>query len=248
MNDEIETALREAITRKPQLARDCRSVSIELHPDALVLDGVVATIGAKRRLALLAAQNGGGLGVLDRVRVETPVHRDDTAIRDSAIDSLLNDPLFEDFRVVALDSDATTTTDHRMDDAAEAPVLGVAVDAETVRLLGSVPSLVHRRLAEVLVWWTPGTVDVDNLLYVEPSQEDSDDRITHAVRMTLDRDPRLDSDSLEVGTHARTVRLHGVQPSPALRHMAECDAWYVRGVHEVVNDIDVGIRASRPPG
>lgn len=244
-NDRIETALREAIARQPLLARDCHSLAIELHPDALVLEGVVANIGAKRRLALLAAQNGGGLGVLDRVRVDTPVHREDTSIRDSVVDSLSGDPLFEDHRVLALDPDATAIPGREAGDPGPAPAVGVAVKDETVRLFGSVPSLAHRRLAEVLVWWAPGTADVDNMLYVEPSQDDSDALITRTVRMVLERDPRLDADALGVSTQERRVRLYGVQPSPALRHLAECDAWYVRGVHDVVNDIEVGTHTRR---
>lgn len=235
--DDIEQAIRLAIEEQPRLTTECRSVSIELHPDVLVLDGLVETIAAKRRLALLAAQNGGGLGVLDRVGVQTATVREDAEIAIDLVDALKHEPIFQDYRVLALPADVTSLPEHI------APIgnstIGVAVGAGTARLLGIVASLFHRRIAEVLCWWIPGVTDVNNHLYVMPSETDSDQEITNAVRIALHKDPWLNAPRLDVSTRSREVKLAGTLPDAAQRRRAECDAWYVRGVHEVVNKIEI---------
>ena len=241
MKDDVETSIQEAIAREPRLAGECRSLSIELHPDVLVLDGIVETIAAKRRLVLLATKSGGGLGVLDRVRVEAATEREDAEIAASFLDALAQEPIFTGYRALSLRDDALDIPENEADEdsTADELVIGVAVNGGTVRLVGRVGSLTHRRFAEVLSWWIAGTVDVDNHLYVVQSEEDSDAEITDAVRMALQKDPWLDATNLEVCTRGREVHLAGVLPSSEQRDMAECDAWYVRGVHGVINDIEV---------
>ena len=237
LTDDVEQAIRLAIEDQPQLTTECRSVFIELHPDVLVLDGLVETIAAKRRLALLAAQNGGGLGVLDRVGVQTTTMREDAEIAIDLIEALKHEPIFQDYRVLALPADAMSLPDHIA--PSENSTIGVATGAGTARLLGIVASLFHRRIAEVLCWWIPGITDVNNHLYVMPSETDSDEAITNAVRIALHKDPWLNAPNLDVSTYAREVKLAGTLPDAVQRHRAECDAWYVRGVHEVVNNIEI---------
>lgn len=251
--DTIGCALREAIEQRPALAKACRALAIELHPDLVVLDGSVTSIAAKRRLVLLAAQRGAGLGVCDRVKVEAVEPRNDAVIAAGFLDAVAGEPNFSGYRVLALADDTTPVAGETMDTDAEnddgdaletdrlrqANVIGASVTGATVRLEGRVASLTHRRLAEVLAWWIPGTTDVDNRLYVTPPEKDTDQEISDAVHMALEKDPRLDAENLNVRTRAREVRLAGALPSNEQRHMAECDAWYVRGVHTVTNDIVV---------
>jgi hypothetical protein len=139
MTDDIEHAIRLAIEDQPRLTTECRSVSIELHPDVLVLDGLVETIAAKRRLALLAAQNGGGLGVLDRVGVQSATAREDAEIAIDLIDALNQEPIFHNYRVLALPADAMALPDHIA--PIENSTVGVAVNAGTARLLGILRSV-----------------------------------------------------------------------------------------------------------
>ena len=101
------------------------------------------------------------------------------------------------------------------------------------------PSLSHRRLAEVLAWWTTGVVGVNNQLRVTPAEEDNDDEITDALRMVLEKDPWLDAGQIWAHTHGGTVVLDGLLPSNEQKHMAECDAWYINGVTKVKNRIEV---------
>jgi len=59
-----------------------------------------------------------------------------------------------------------------------------------------------------------------------------------AVRIALDKDPFVDAEQVRVGVRNRTVRLTGALPREA-RDAAEWDAWYVFGIDDVINDIDI---------
>lgn len=117
--------------------------------------------------------------------------------------------------------------------------IGFAVEDGVVTLDGRVAGLEAKRLAGVLAWWVPGSRDVVNGLAVEPPEADSDDELANAVRLVLERDRLVDHDHVHVGTHEAVVTLAGILPDPWQREMAERDAWYVFGVDEVHNRIEV---------
>jgi osmotically-inducible protein OsmY len=108
-----------------------------------------------------------------------------------------------------------------------------------VVLEGQVPSLSHKRLAGVLAWWVPGTQNVLNCLIVEPPEEDSDDEMTDALRLVLEKDPFVNADQIRVTSNDRTVTLEGLVPNEAESEMAEQDAWCIFGVDRVVNRLEV---------
>jgi osmotically-inducible protein OsmY len=108
-----------------------------------------------------------------------------------------------------------------------------------VTLAGTVESLTHRRLADVLAWWTPGTCGVRNLIHVAPDEQDTDDEVSDALRIVLDKDPWLDAATITVSVKDRTVTLKGVVSGQEHRRMAEQDAWYILGVHGVSNRLQV---------
>jgi osmotically-inducible protein OsmY len=113
------------------------------------------------------------------------------------------------------------------------------VNDGVVTLNGEVPSLSHKRLAGVLAWWVPGCRDVVNGLEEVPPEEDNDDELSEAVRLVLERDLFVNSTKIRVATKDAIVTLEGLVPNPAMKVMAERDAWYVVGVKEVVNNIHV---------
>ena len=117
--------------------------------------------------------------------------------------------------------------------------LCIEVKKGVVILNGRVPGLVSKRLAGVLAWWVPGSRDVVNGIAVEPPGEDSPDEIEEAVRIALDKDPFVDESQVRVGVRHRTVRLTGAVRSREARDAAEWDAWYVFGVDDVVNELEV---------
>jgi osmotically-inducible protein OsmY len=106
-------------------------------------------------------------------------------------------------------------------------------------LAGDVAGLGRKRLAGVLAWWVPGSRDVINGLGVTPPERDGDEAITDAVRQVPERDPLVDATMTEMGTRQAVVTLLGSVPSATQRDCAEADAWYVLGVDDVVNRLDV---------
>lgn len=101
------------------------------------------------------------------------------------------------------------------------------------------PSLTHKRLAGVLAWWVPGTRNVVNGLEEVPPQEDNDDELTDAVRLTLEKDPFVDAAKIRVTSQDWIVTLDGLVPNETMKQMAERDAWYMLGVKGVVNRVRV---------
>ncbi len=221
----IESALR----RDGRLRGRIEALRLGLENDVVVLEGVVEDIAAKRRVPRIAVQAAGASRVLDRVRLKARVERSDTELRQAMQRILAAEPVFEGYRIV---QGQVESPDKLFD-----KVIGVNVETGVVRLSGTVGSLSHRRLAEVLGWWVPGTVDVENRLTVAPPEQDSDDEITDALRMVLEKDPWIDAGHVQIRTRDAVVHLNGLLPGDEQKRMAENDAWYIAGVHDVVNDI-----------
>jgi osmotically-inducible protein OsmY len=115
----------------------------------------------------------------------------------------------------------------------------IIVEDGVVTLDGELPSRAHKRLAGVLAWWVPGSRDVVDGLGVTPYEKDNDEEISDAVRMALEKDPFVDASQVRVVTGGGVVGLTGFVSSEAERDMAENDAWYVFGVGDVINGIEV---------
>lgn len=107
-------------------------------------------------------------------------------------------------------------------------------------LNGSLASLASKRFA-VLAWWIPGSRDVINGIAVTPPEQDAPILIEEAVRQALEKDPMVEAAQVRVGVRGRTVRLTGWTKTEAMRAAAEADAWFVFGVDDVVNEIEVGL-------
>jgi osmotically-inducible protein OsmY len=230
MTDHPQQTVRAALQHDPRLTAQYNDLHVDLQDDVVVLSGEVSDIAAKRLIPRLAREALGSDGLIDQLRLIQPQRRDDGELAGAVKQVLAEEPVFREYRI--------TSTSPDLDDASvDGNSIGVAVNDGVVLLTGSVGSLSHRRFAEVLSWWTPGSVDVDNRLHVLPPEQDNDEEITDAVRMTLEKDPWLDAGDIEVRTHNRIVRLSGVLPGEEQKHMAENDAWYVLGVHGVENGI-----------
>jgi osmotically-inducible protein OsmY len=85
----------------------------------------------------------------------------------------------------------------------------------------------------------PGVRDVVNGMAVEPPEDDGAIQIEEAVKLALQKDPFVDADQIRVGAHNAVVRLTGLVKSEGMRESAEADAWYVFGVDDVINQIEV---------
>jgi osmotically-inducible protein OsmY len=195
----------------------------------LRLEGEVADIVAKRKALRIAARVAGTESIDDRIRVRPGSSRSDADILRSALDALAQEGAFRNLVVRARGGAHPDHSDY----------IEVDVRDGVVRLAGDVGSLSHRRLAEVIAWWIPGSRDVDNRLRVHPPEQETDDEITDVVRLVLDKDPTIDAAQLRVTTRNHEITLEGVVHSEEIRHIAAEDCWYIPGVHAVHNRIQV---------
>jgi osmotically-inducible protein OsmY len=235
----------EAIVRKVQglLEHEPRvnlhryPIKIDLADGAVVLEGDVESIAAKKLALELAASVGEIRGVVDRLRVAPSERRGDGAIRDSLCGFLLRDPELRNCTIrVRAKGRVETLRDVRGERAGE---IEVAIEDGVITLEGAVISLSHKRIAGVLAWWTPGCRDVVNSLDVVPPEEDNDDEVVDALRLVLETDPLVQADQITASCRNYVVTLEGYVRNEEERRRAELDAWALFAVDDVVNRIEV---------
>jgi osmotically-inducible protein OsmY len=235
----------EAIVRKVQglLEHEPRvnlhryPIKIDLADGAVVLEGDVESIAAKKLALELAASVGEIRGVVDRLRVAPSERRGDGAIRDSLCGFLLRDPELRNCTIrVRAKGRVETLRDVRGERAGE---IEVAIEDGVITLEGAVISLSHKRIAGVLAWWTPGCRDVVNSLDVVPPEEDNDDEVVDALRLVLETDPLVQADQITARCRNYVVTLEGYVRNEEERRRAELDAWALFAVDDVVNRIEV---------
>jgi len=195
----------------------------------LRLEGEVANIIVKRKARRIAMQLSGLTDIEDHIRLRPGEKRSGKALLDAVVDALSQEPAFRDIPVHPGNSG----------NPAEHDWIGVSVEGCVVRLDGQVGSLSHRRLTEVIAWWVPGSCDVHNHMRVRPAEKDNDDEITDAVLMVLEKDPLLHAETISVHTRDRVVTLDGSVHSAEQRRMALYDCWYVPGVHDVHDRLQI---------
>lgn len=204
---------------------------------ALTLEGEVDTVAEKRIALERAAAVSGVSGIVDRLHVRPSQPMKDRSIRDHILQALIRQQAFANIDLLE-HTPGGVVTSRKAPDSSAGEIIVESHDG-VVTLSGSVPSLVHKRLAGVIAWWVPGSRDVVNGLAVEPEEEDGPDRIEEAVRLALEMDPFVNAAQVKVGARHCVVRLTGAVASEAQRRMAETDAWCVFGVDDVINNIEV---------
>ena len=233
---EVLDRVRAALASEPRLDLHAFPIALGYVDGTLTLEGEVADVAAKKLALERAAALPEVSGILDRLRVRPAQRMGDGEIRDRVRDALLQEPAFAEFAI-------RERQGARVEAVREPPAargaLELEVDDGVVTLNGRVPGLDAKRLAGVLAWWVPGSRDVINGIAVEPPEEDSDEAILEAVRLVLEKDPFVDASQIRVGVKHALVRLTGLVPSEAEREMAEFDVWYVFGVDQVDNRIEV---------
>ena len=162
---------------------------------------------------------------------------EDGAIFAAVRNALLQEPALQNCTIKLISKGKLETVRESLMDPRG--VIEVSVTDGVVLLDDHVNNLAQKRLAGALAWWVPGSRDVINGMAVEPPEEDSDDEITDAVRLVLEKDHLVKEDHIRVRTKNSMVTLEGEVSSEAQRDMAEFDAWYVFGVDKVVNKLEV---------
>ncbi|MBI5875069.1 MAG: BON domain-containing protein [Deltaproteobacteria bacterium] len=215
--NEIETVKTIKASLEKELHIDLvkNPIHIKMENNAIVMEGVVGKISHKKRALLIAMGISGTSGVVDRLRVKPATEMGDKEIKKHICDAFLEEQTLNNIK------------------------FDIEVNHGIVDIEGIVPSLSHKRLAGVLAWWVPGTQDVINSLEVNPPEEDSDDEITDAVMLALEKDKLVNHSNIKILTKNWIVSLDGAAQSEAAKNAAEDDAWYVWGVNGVINRLTV---------
>lgn len=210
---------------------------IAVDAGAVVLEGEVESVAARKRALRLAAAVDGVRGVVDRLHVAPVQQRADGEIRDALAALLLGEPELRDCAIrVMAKGRARTLRDVA---ARSAGRIDFAVQDGVVTIEGTVISLSHKRLVGVLAWWTAGCRDVINSLEVVPPEEDNDGEIIDALGLVYEIDPVVRRDQITVTCQNGVVTLSGAVGTEEERRRAEFDAWALFAVDEVVSAIEV---------
>lgn len=212
-------------------------ISMDFDEGVLTLEGEVERLAVKKLALELAMTIPGVTGIVDRLRVRPAERAGDGAILAGVRNALLQEPALENCTIrVKSKGQVETVRESLVEPHGE---IEVSVTDGVVLLDGHVVNLAQKRLAGVLAWWVPGTRDLVNDLDVIPPEEDHDDEITDAVRLVLEKDPFLDASQIHVTTRNAVVTLEGLVRTELQKQMAENDAWYVFGVDQVINKLEV---------
>lgn len=206
-------AVRAMLTEVLRIDPAAHHVEVRMEDGSMLMEGMVERL-AQKKLALLYAMGLDGVtGVVDRLKVRPSARMTDEEIRDHLRGAFTQESALNGLG------------------------LGVEVRGGVVDIEGEVWSLSHKRLAGALAWWVPGSMDVINSVEVVPPEADSDDEVSDALRLILEKDRLVDAGSLKITTSGWVVTLEGVAGSLAEKEAAEEDAWFTWGVNGVINRI-----------
>lgn len=213
--NEILKAIKASLEKELHIDPVKHPVHLKMENNAILMEGVVDRISHKKKALLIAMGISGTSGVIDRLKVRPAAEMGDNEIKNHIYDAFMEEQTLNGIK------------------------FDVEVNNSIVDIEGVVPSLSHKRLAGVFAWWVPGSVDVINSLEVAPPEEDSDDEVTDAVILALEKDKLVNHSNIKVTTQNYVVTLDGIVHSEPEKNAAEDDAWYVWGVNEVVSRLKV---------
>jgi osmotically-inducible protein OsmY len=235
--DRVLKEVRAALEREPRINLHKFPIEMEFRDGVLTLEGEVEHIAAKKLGLELAIAVRGVTGIVDRLHVTPSTRMGDGAILDAIRDALLQEPTLLNCSIHVIRKGRLEAVREVSEDPRGA--IRVSVTDGVVLLDDHVTGLTQKRLAGVLAWWVPGSRDVVNGMAVVPDQPDSDEEMAKAVRIVLKKDPFVNDERIRVVARQSVVTLEGDAPSAPQKEMAEFDAWYVFGVDNVLNHIEI---------
>lgn len=239
VSEDVIRRVQAALESEPRVALHHSTIDIDTTANGtLRLVGEVGNIAARKLALRLVREASGTPTVIDQLQVSPAALQTDGEILETLTRFMLRECDLKNCTLRRRYRDRIETMHEARADDSSGEIAYTAV-AGVVSLEGHVISLSHRRLAEVLAWWAPGCRRVDNRLAVVPDEADNDDEITDAVRLALELDSSVHAAQIAIATRAGKVSLDGVVTSKDEVRRAEMDAWYVPGVDEVINRIEV---------
>lgn len=234
-------SLRAMLEREPRIDLHRWPVRLDMTDDgAVILEGEVGDVAAKKRALEIAGATAEVRGVVDRLHVAPAESRGDGAILDALAARLTDVRELHNCTLGVMRKGQSVTLRDVRDVDASGDILASVQDG-VVTLDGWVLSLSHKRLAGVVAWWVPGCRDVIDALEVQPPEDDTDDEVSDALSLVLEMDPMIPHPGqIRVRTRDHVVTLEGLVGSEAEKTRAEHDAWCLFAVDRVVNQLAVG--------
>ncbi len=227
-----------AIRSEPRIGPHFKPTVLKIEADGTAtIQAEVDNVSIKRLALERLAATKGVSAIVDRLRVKPAFAMSDDGILDHLRKAFYDEPAFRQLKLKEREGGKVKLVRNAFEEARGE--IEFEVKKGVVILNGRVPGLASKRLAGVLAWWVPGSRDVVNGIAVEPPEEDAPIQIEEAVRIALDKDPFVDASQVRVGVRHRTVRLTGSVHSREARDAAEWDAWYVFGVDDVINELEI---------
>lgn len=235
--DSLLTAVREALAREPRLDLQRYPIRLWWEWNDLGMAGEVPDVASKKLALERAAAVPGVDRIIDQLHVIPDRRLPDEEVREHVCRDLSDDSALLPFTLRTRVGKEVRTWRDAGPEARGA--IEVRVEDGVVTLDGDVTGLGHKRLAGVLAWWVPGVRDVVNGLGVSPREQDNDGEMADGVRLALEKDPLVSTESVSISSRGGVVTLSGAVSSEVARETAERDAWCVWGVDRVENQLVV---------
>ncbi len=235
--DDLLKQVTAALERDVRVNAHQWPITTRIQNEQLVLAGKVENIAAKKVARTLAQQIAGAWPVDDQLRVTPAEPKEDKALRDAVLNNLLQEPSLRECSLRVQAYEGLELIRDVQNDAGG--VIELDIHGGVITLSGHVVSLTHRRLTEVLAWWTSGCEAVINRLEVVPPENDNDGELADAVRIVLEKDPLVHASELVAHVQDGVVTLQGYVANAEEKKFAALDAWYTLGVRDVVDRIEV---------
>jgi osmotically-inducible protein OsmY len=212
-NDELQLSVADELFWDPKV--DSEAIAVSANDGTVTLRGTVGSFRQKRE-AKKAAERVYGVVYVDnelQVRILNEQRRDDADLRGDVLQALM------------LDSLVPTTVDATVKDG-------------FVTLTGSVAWQYQRAEAAFVAGNILGVVGVENDIFLEsPAPWPAD--VENSIQKALERDAKLDANSIQVKTANGTATLTGNVRSWAEHDAAVTAAWAAPGVTDVNDRLTV---------
>ena len=213
---DLKAAVEHQLNTETRLAG--KAIDVDVQDGSVILRGRLPDI-AEKRLAVNVVRLMKEVGsVRDQLRLLTA-----NELTDKQIEMHIRDAWLQD------------TAIHEL-------ALDVMVRDGVATLTGKLDNVEEKRLAGLCAWWVPGVADVENLIDVTVEQPFSEGDLVDSIRQALEKDVLVNEDLIGVSVRGSLVTLVGSANSEEERMAAEHDAYYVWGVKQVINQIEINPR------
>ena len=210
-NDELTSHVTDELFWDPKV--DNAAIAVSTDDGVVTLRGTVGSLRQKREAKKDAERVWGVKNVNNdlQVRLLNDDRREDADLRGAVLQALM------------LDSQVPATVDADVDDG-------------MVTLKGKANWQFQRDEAETVATNVAGVVSVENAIELVPPSPSAED-LEHSLKKAMERNAKLDADSVSVESSNGTVTLRGTVSSWADHDEAVSAAWAAPGVTRVKDHI-----------